>query len=120
MIIHAMMDLRHYFSSSTSTPETATPGPLDTQSQLRLTGLALQHINRNISVDVPAIIDEFSRRHPRTLKLINIKLSLCACTEDALTDEAHAHTNTSSCIWIACDTTCTLVTRTRHRKLGLG
>ena len=77
-----MMDLHHYFSSasSTSTPEAATPGPLDTQSQLRLTGLALLHIHRDISVDVPAIIDEFSCRHPRTLKLINIKLSLITST----------------------------------------
>ena len=56
--VHAMMDLHHCFSSasSTSTPEAATPGPLDTQSQLRLTGLALLHIHRDISVDVPAII----------------------------------------------------------------
>ena len=72
--VHAMMDLLHYFSSasSTSTPDAATPGPLDTQSQLRLTGLALLHIHRDISVDVPAIIDEFSHRHPRKLKLTNI------------------------------------------------
>ena len=69
-----MIDLHHYFSSasSTSTPEAATTGPLDTQSQLRFTGLALMHIHRDISVDVPAIIDEFSRRHPRRLKLTNI------------------------------------------------
>ena len=59
-----MMDLHHYFSSasSNSTPEAATPGPLDTQSQLRLTGLAHLHIHRDTSVDIPAITDEFSHR----------------------------------------------------------
>ena len=69
-----MMDLLHYFSSasSTSTPEAATLGPLDSQSQLRLNGLALLLIHRDICVDVQAIIDEFSHRHPRILKLTNI------------------------------------------------
>ena len=38
----------------------------------RLTGLALLHIHRNIHLEIPDIVEEFARRHPRRLKLSNI------------------------------------------------
>jgi hypothetical protein len=38
----------------------------------RLSGLSLLHIHRDIPVDVPQSIDEFARRHPRRLQLVDI------------------------------------------------
>ena len=38
----------------------------------RLTGLALLTVHRDIPVDIPAAIDEFCRRHPRRLQMVNI------------------------------------------------
>ena len=38
----------------------------------RLTGLALLHLHRDISLEISDIVDEFARRHPRRLKLSNI------------------------------------------------
>ena len=38
----------------------------------RLTGLALLHIHRDIPLEIPDVIDEFARRHPRRLNTSNI------------------------------------------------
>ena len=38
----------------------------------RLTGLALLHIHRDISIEFSDILDEFARRHPRRLQVANI------------------------------------------------
>ena len=38
----------------------------------RLTSLTLLHVHHDIAVDIPQVIDEFARRHPRRLKLANI------------------------------------------------
>ena len=38
----------------------------------RLTGLTLLHLHRDISVDIPEVIDQFARRHPRRLQMSNI------------------------------------------------
>ena len=38
----------------------------------RLSGLALLHIHRDIQIDISNIIEEFSRRHPRKLRLSNL------------------------------------------------
>lgn len=38
----------------------------------RLTGIALMHIHRDIPIDIKHVIDEFARRHPRKMELINI------------------------------------------------
>ena len=42
-----------------------------TMSNERLTSLALLHPHRDIDIDIPEIIDEFARSHPRRMKLIN-------------------------------------------------
>ena len=38
----------------------------------RLTGLALLNVHRDIPIDIPAAIDNFARRYPRRLQMINI------------------------------------------------
>ena len=38
----------------------------------RLTSLALLHLHRDIDIDIPEVIDEFARRHPRRMELLNI------------------------------------------------
>ena len=38
----------------------------------RLTALTLLHIHRDIDIDIPEVIDDFARRHPRLMKLANI------------------------------------------------
>ena len=38
----------------------------------RLTSLTPLHVHHDIAVDIPQVIDEFARRHPRRLKLANI------------------------------------------------
>ena len=38
----------------------------------RLTSIALLHLQRDVSVEVPTVIDEFARLHPRRLELGNI------------------------------------------------
>ena len=43
-----------------------------TMGNTRLSALALLNVHRDIPIDVTAIIDEFSRRHPRRLQLSNI------------------------------------------------
>ena len=39
---------------------------------VRLTGLTLLNVHRDISVDISAAIDEFARRHPRRMKMAQI------------------------------------------------
>ena len=43
-----------------------------TMTNKRLTFLSLLHVHRDTNCDVEAIIDEFSQRHPRRLRLYNI------------------------------------------------
>ncbi len=38
----------------------------------RLTGLSLVHLHRDIPISIPDAIDEFARRHPRRMELLNI------------------------------------------------
>ena len=38
-------------------------------SNERLTSL---HLHRDIDIDIPEILDEFARRHPRRMELTNI------------------------------------------------
>ena len=38
----------------------------------RLTSLSLLHLHRDINIHIPDIIDEFARRYPRRMKLLNI------------------------------------------------
>ena len=41
-------------------------------STLQLSGLTLLHLHRTIPIDIPAAIDEFARRHPRRMKVVDI------------------------------------------------
>ena len=41
-------------------------------SMITLTGLALLTLHCDIPIDIPAAIDEFARRHPRRLQMVNI------------------------------------------------
>ena len=41
-------------------------------SNLRLSSLTLMHIHRDIPINENAIIDEFARRHPRKMELVDI------------------------------------------------
>ena len=43
-----------------------------TMGNVRLTGLDLLNQHRDILIDIPAIVDEFARRHPRRMELMNI------------------------------------------------
>ena len=43
-----------------------------TMGNERLSGLALLHLHRDIDIRVEGIVDEFARRHPRRLKLLDI------------------------------------------------
>lgn len=43
-----------------------------TMGNERLSSLSLLHIHRDIDIDIPEVIDEFARRHPRRMKLANI------------------------------------------------
>ena len=38
----------------------------------RLSSLALLHLHRDIEINIPDIIEEFTRRYPRRMKLSNI------------------------------------------------
>lgn len=38
----------------------------------RLTNLTLLHVYRDIEIDIPSAIDEFARRHPRRLQMVDI------------------------------------------------
>lgn len=38
----------------------------------RLSGLSLLHVHRDIPIDIPEAIDEFCRRHPRRLQMVDI------------------------------------------------
>ena len=38
----------------------------------RLSGLTLLTVHRDIPIDIPEAIDEFARRHPRRLQMVNI------------------------------------------------
>ena len=40
--------------------------------ETRLTGLTLLTVHRDIPVDIPAAIDEFARRHPRRIQMLDI------------------------------------------------
>lgn len=42
-----------------------------TMQEARLNGLAMMYIHRDIHCDATAVVDEFARRHPRRLQLIN-------------------------------------------------
>ena len=43
-----------------------------TMTNVRLTGLSLLHIHQKIPVDTTAALDEFARRHPRRLEMMNV------------------------------------------------
>ena len=43
-----------------------------TMSNVRLSSLSLLHLHQDIDINIPEIIDEFVRRHPRRLQLSNI------------------------------------------------
>ena len=38
----------------------------------RLSGLTLLHVHRDITVDIEAAVDEFARRHPKRMKMVDI------------------------------------------------
>lgn len=38
----------------------------------RLTSLTLLNLHRDIDIDIPDVIDEFARRHPRQMELGDI------------------------------------------------
>ena len=53
-----------------------------TMANERLSGLALLYIHRDIPTDIPDVIEEFSCRHPRKLrlsknKLLDLFLTIC-------------------------------------------
>ena len=43
----------------------------------RLTGLSLLHIHRDIPVNIDVAIDEFCRRHPRRMQMVDLLDCLC-------------------------------------------
>ena len=45
-----------------------------TMENQRLSGLALLYNHRDIPIDIPDVIEEFSRRHPHKLRLSKNKL----------------------------------------------
>ena len=48
--------------------------PVQTVADLQLNSLSLLHLHRDIPIDRAAfiVIDEFARRHPRRLQLLNV------------------------------------------------
>ena len=38
----------------------------------RLSGLTLLHVHRDLPIDIAAAVDEFSRRHPRRMRMVDI------------------------------------------------
>lgn len=45
-----------------------------TMGNQRLTGLAMMHMHRDMNINTSSIIDEFARRHPRRLEMVNMLL----------------------------------------------
>ena len=38
----------------------------------RMSGLTLLHVHRDLPIDIAAAVDEFSRRHPRRMQMVDI------------------------------------------------
>ena len=43
-----------------------------TMGQERINGLALMHVHYGLDIDIQWVIDEFARRNPRRMNLINV------------------------------------------------
>ena len=43
-----------------------------TMGQERINGLALMHVHYGVDIDIQWVTDEFARRNPRRMKLINV------------------------------------------------
>ena len=44
----------------------------DQRLSQRLSGLTLIHVHRDLPIDIAAAVDEFSRRHPRRMQMVDI------------------------------------------------